>query len=68
VIKMSGGFEAMQLRLAEQYISEFGNSAKSGTSMIVPANLSDVTSMLQMAMRAVKPATPEPKLPVRPAT
>ena len=69
VIKMSGGFEAMQLRLAEQYISEFGNLAKSGNSMIVPANLSDVTSMLQMAMRAVKPAaSPEPKLPVRPAT
>jgi regulator of protease activity HflC (stomatin/prohibitin superfamily) len=69
VIKMSGGFEAMQLRLAEQYITEFGNLAKTGNSMIVPANLSDVTSMLQMAMRAVKPAaSPEPKLPVRPAT
>ncbi len=66
VIKMSGGFEAMQLRLAEQYIESFGNLAKSGTSMIVPANLSDVTSMLQMAMRAIKPQPPEPKLPVRP--
>ena len=67
VIKMSGGFEAMQLRLAEQYITEFGNLAKTGNSMIVPANLSDVTSMLQMAMRAVKPAPPpDTKIPVRP--
>jgi regulator of protease activity HflC (stomatin/prohibitin superfamily) len=56
VIKMSGGFEAMQLRLAEQYITEFGNLAKNGTSMIVPANLSDVTSMLQMAMGVIKQA------------
>jgi regulator of protease activity HflC (stomatin/prohibitin superfamily) len=69
VIKMTGGFEAMQLRLAEQYITEFGKLAKSGNSMIVPANLSDVTSMLQMAMRAVKPAPAvgDPKLPLRPA-
>src|SRR5687767_13004419 len=66
VIKMSGGFEAMQLRLAEQYNTEFGNLAKSGNSMIIPANLSDVTSMLQMAMRAVKQAPPEAKIPVRP--
>ena len=66
-IKITGGFEAMQLRLAEQYITEFGKLAKSGTSMIVPANLSDVTSMLQMAMRAIKLApAPEAKIPVRP--
>ena len=61
-----GGYEAMQLRLAEQYIAQFGNLAKSGNSMIVPADLSDVTSMLQMAMSAVKPRPTEtPKIPVR---
>jgi len=66
VVKMTGGFEAMQLRLAEQYITEFGNLAKTGTSMIVPANLSDVTSMLQMAMRAVKQApVADTKIPVQ---
>ena len=71
VIKMTGGFEAMQLRLAEQYIVEFGKLAKSGNSMVVPANISDVTSMLQMAMGVIK-QTPEvaaaatTKLPVRP--
>src|SRR5687768_7270647 len=50
VIKMPGGYEAMQLRLAEQYIKEFGNLAKAGNSMVVPANVGDITSMLQMAM------------------
>jgi regulator of protease activity HflC (stomatin/prohibitin superfamily) len=70
VIKMPGGYEAMQLKLAEQYITEFGKLAKHGTSMVVPANLSDVTSMLQMAMGVIK-QSPETvaaaaKLPVRP--
>ena len=65
VMKMTGGYEAMQLRLAEQYIKEFGNLAKSGNSMVVPANVSDVTSMLQMAMGVIK-QSPETvaKIPV----
>ena len=65
VMKMSGGYEAMQLRLAEQYIKEFGNLAKSGNSMVVPANVGDVTGMLQMAMGVIK-QSPETvaKIPV----
>jgi regulator of protease activity HflC (stomatin/prohibitin superfamily) len=64
---VAGGFEAMQLKLAEQYIAQFGNLAKSGNSMIVSADLSDVTSMLQLAMSAVKqrPGADAPKIPVR---
>ncbi|HEV7242480.1 MAG TPA: stomatin-like protein [Thermoanaerobaculia bacterium] len=63
---ISGGFEAMQLKLAEQYIAQFGNLAKVGNTLIVPADLSDVTAMLQMAMSAVKQRPAEPaKLPVR---
>jgi regulator of protease activity HflC (stomatin/prohibitin superfamily) len=66
-MKMPGGFEAMQLRLAEQYIKEFGNLAKSGNSMVVPANVADVTGMLQMALGALKQGSvPAPRLPVRP--
>jgi regulator of protease activity HflC (stomatin/prohibitin superfamily) len=64
VIKMPGGFEAMQLRLAEQYIKEFGNLAKTGNSMVVPANVSDVTAMLQMAMGVIKNAPEPPKVPI----
>jgi regulator of protease activity HflC (stomatin/prohibitin superfamily) len=66
VIKMPGGFEAMQLRLAEQYIKEFGNLAKTGNSMVVPANVSDVTAMLQMAMGVIKQSPEPPKVQIRP--
>src|SRR6195256_3982013 len=48
-MKVPGGFEAMQLRIAEEYIKQFGAMAKAGTTMIVPANLADITSMLAMA-------------------
>jgi hypothetical protein len=59
----------MQLRLAEEYIKQFGLLAKSGNSMIVPATISDVSSMIAMAtgilkQPAVVPA--EPKLSARP--
>jgi regulator of protease activity HflC (stomatin/prohibitin superfamily) len=66
VIKMPGGHEAMQLRLAEQYIVAFANIAKSGTSMVVPANVADVASMIQTAMSVVKQSPEVPKIPVRP--
>jgi regulator of protease activity HflC (stomatin/prohibitin superfamily) len=63
---ITGGYEAMQLKLAEQYITQFGNLAKAGNTMIVPADLSDVTAMLQMAMSAVKKSPVEAaKIPVR---
>jgi len=53
-LKVQGGHEAMQLRIAEQYVNQFGNLAKNSTSMIVPANLTDITSVIATAMNAVK--------------
>ncbi|NOX70136.1 MAG: paraslipin [Gammaproteobacteria bacterium] len=41
-----GGEEAMQLRVAQQYIGEFGNLAKEGNTLVIPANLADLTSMI----------------------
>jgi regulator of protease activity HflC (stomatin/prohibitin superfamily) len=65
-LKTPGGQEAMQLRIAEQYITQFGNIAKSGNTLIVPANLADVASMLAMATSGLKvAATGEPKLSAR---
>jgi regulator of protease activity HflC (stomatin/prohibitin superfamily) len=49
-----GGAEAMQLRIAEQYIGEFGNLAKSGNTFVVPANLADLTSMMALATDIAK--------------
>lgn len=53
-IQMPGGMEAVQLRLAEKYIEQFGNLAKTGTTMIVPSNLADVSGMLASAMTIVQ--------------
>src|SRR5688572_27082514 len=65
-LKNPGGAEAVQLRIAEQYIEQFGKLARSGNSMIVPANLADVSSMLAMATNALKPVGGlEPKLSAR---
>ena len=49
-----GGSEAMQLRIAEQYIGEFGNLAKAGNTYVVPANLGDLTSMMALATDIAK--------------
>jgi regulator of protease activity HflC (stomatin/prohibitin superfamily) len=49
-----GGADAMQLRIAEQYIGEFGNLAKTGNTFVVPANLADLTSMMALATDIAK--------------
>ena len=49
-----GGMEAMQLRVAEDYIQQFGKLADEASStLIVPANLSDVASMIALATNVV---------------
>ncbi len=52
-----GGSEAMQLRVAEQYITEFGHLAKAGNTFVVPANLTDLTSMMALATDIAKRKT-----------
>jgi len=49
-----GGMDAMRLRVAEQYIAQFGQIAKKGNTLVVPANLSDLSSMLALASTIVK--------------
>jgi regulator of protease activity HflC (stomatin/prohibitin superfamily) len=49
-----GGPEAMQLRIAEQYIGEFGKLAKTGNTYVVPANLTGLTSMMALATDIAK--------------
>jgi len=53
-IQVPGGSEAVQLRVAEQYIGKFGELAKSTNTLILPASVSDVGSMIALAMNAVK--------------
>ena len=53
-ITESGGAEAVQLRVAEQYIQEFGKLAKESNTIILPASVSDVAAMIATAMGAIK--------------
>ena len=53
-IKMEGGYEAVQLRVAEQYIGQFCELAKKSNTLVLPANVADVGSMISLAMTAIK--------------
>jgi regulator of protease activity HflC (stomatin/prohibitin superfamily) len=53
-----GGDAAMQLRVAEQYVEQFGELAKSANSLVIPANLSDIASMITLATQVAKKETP----------
>ena len=56
-LNAEGGDKAMQLRVAEDYLERFGNLAKAGNTLIVPANLSDVASMIGAATTVLKQAS-----------
>ncbi len=45
-INEEGGMNAVNLRIAEQYLNEFGKLAKTNNSMIVPADLSDIAGVI----------------------
>jgi regulator of protease activity HflC (stomatin/prohibitin superfamily) len=66
-IQADGGYEAVQLRVAEQYITSFGQIAKSGNTLVVPSNLSDVGSMLALAMNVIQPKGAAGRPPAPPA-
>lgn len=53
-LREEGGEAAMQLRVAEDYIDKFGELAKAGNSLIVPANLTDLASMVALATTVAK--------------
>ena len=48
-IRQPGGAEAVNLRVAEQYVKEFGNLAKTGNTLILPSNLSEIGSIVATA-------------------
>ena len=47
-------FPETAFQIAEQYIGEFGNLAKTGNTYVVPANLGDLTSMMALATDIAK--------------
>ena len=52
--RAQGGAEAIQLRVAEQYINEFGKVINNADTIILPSNVADVAAMITTAMNVVK--------------
>ncbi len=65
-ISAAGGVEAVQLRVAEQYVKEFGQLAKAANTLVLPANLSDVGSMIALATNILRRDAPRPTSPMPP--
>jgi regulator of protease activity HflC (stomatin/prohibitin superfamily) len=57
-ISVQGGVEAVQLRVAEQYVKEFGAIARTTNTVVIPATLSDVGGMIASAMNVLRATTP----------
>ncbi|UCE49933.1 MAG: paraslipin [Phycisphaerales bacterium] len=53
-INEKGGVNAVNLRIAEQYLDEFGKLAKTNNSIIIPSNLSDIAGMIKAASSVIK--------------
>ncbi len=49
-LRTAGGETAANLRVAEKYIEEFGKLAKENNTMIIPANLADISSLVAASM------------------
>ncbi|KJS29938.1 MAG: stomatin 2 [Desulfatitalea sp. BRH_c12] len=60
-LQMKGGQEAANLRVAEQYVNEFGKLAKTSNTLIIPSNVSDLSGMVTTAMTALKHVAPPAK-------
>jgi regulator of protease activity HflC (stomatin/prohibitin superfamily) len=66
-LEQPGGENAMRLRVAEQYVSQLGNLARAGNTFVVPANLSDIASMMTLATTLVRGSSEPPHPAVPPA-
>ena len=53
-VQSPGGMEAVQLRVAEKLVEQFGHLAKQGNTLILPANFGDISSLIATAMTVVK--------------
>ncbi|MEO7761777.1 MAG: stomatin-like protein [Casimicrobiaceae bacterium] len=54
-----GGMNAVNLKIAEQYVAAFGNLAKEGNTLIVPSNMADLASLVTTATTVLKASVPE---------
>ena len=57
-IASPGGIGAVNLKVAEQYIEQFGNLARTTNTLILPANVGDIAGMIATAMSVVSASPP----------
>ena len=53
-INGQGGVESVNMQLAQQYLTQFGNLAKTNNTMIIPSNLADVAGVLKCCANVIK--------------
>lgn len=58
-ISEHGGSDAVNLKVAEQYVAAFSELAKTGNSLIIPANLNDMGSLIASAMQVIQAKKPD---------
>ena len=58
-----GGMNAVNLKVAEKYVEAFSQIAKQGNTLVVPANLGDMTSLIASAMTIMKASDGKAVLP-----
>ena len=56
-ISDKGGAAAVNLRIAEQYLGEFGKLAKTNNTMIIPSDLANIAGVIKTATSVIQPAT-----------
>ena len=52
--KTEGGMTAVNLKVAEQYITAFQNMAKSSNTLVVPANMGDLSTLITSSMKIIE--------------
>ena len=53
-VRQPGGMEAVNLKIAEQYVEQFGKLAKESNTLIMPANVADIGSLVSAGMHIVQ--------------
>ncbi|UOF94127.1 MAG: paraslipin [Bordetella sp.] len=49
-----GGIDAASLKIAERFVDAFGQLAKEGNTLVIPANIADISGLLATAMNVIK--------------
>jgi regulator of protease activity HflC (stomatin/prohibitin superfamily) len=62
-VSEAGGREAMQLRVAEEYVQQFGNLARTANTLVIPASVSDIAGMIAMATKVFDQSRAGPGAP-----